>query len=542
MKRLHLPRQRGNRHLVYLETTPARGDVLRLALTDRALSSLQQRGLSVAPPPQEMVGKLLAEAEVVLDDLCARPDTSPLRDKLLLLIEGFARAEAVVRTAPDGNHRVVTNKMPVWSLRPEYPVQLARGLRRRLGLTQGRQRCVPWIAATATHLLFRRGMHGKRAVAPNLEARVLIITGNPSFERAVHPVRSLLDESVQCTTYDESLNTTSPYPGVLSVVSWSEMLLAMARPRKSTFRHLTGVWRDSAWWGREWLEEAQTNLSGVCRYYSTAAELYADAFRILLDGIEVVVTPQSASLQLRALLDVTQEVGVPVVVIPHGLYTDHAGWVGIEPTCFAVTGQQFADVLRRRSFRGRVEPVGATFFEEDSSRRTDIVVALRPIEKTSIASREALGSLILSVVEVGKRRDSNLTIGLRPHPRQTIREVEALIGRLMPDEKDRFVVDHRLKGQVWVGPESSVVAQARVDGVPVVLTVEPGMPTHYGFEHLPGVFLARGAEELPTRLIQALEYRDSPEAIETWRRLMAVDTGRGAATRISDIVFDYLDT
>jgi hypothetical protein len=207
-----LPRQLGNGHLVYLETTSARSDVVRLALTDRALSSLQQRGLSVAPPPLDVVEKLLAEAEVVLDDLCARSDTSPLRDKLLLLIEAFARAEAVVRTAPEGNHRVVTNRMPVWSLRPEYPVQLARGLRRRLGLGQGRRRRVPWLAATATHLLFRRGMHGRRAVAPNPEARVLIITGNPSFERAVHPVRSLLDESVQCTTYDESPQYKQPIP------------------------------------------------------------------------------------------------------------------------------------------------------------------------------------------------------------------------------------------------------------------------------------------------------------------------------------------
>jgi hypothetical protein len=371
----------------------------------------------------------------------------------------------------------------------------------------------------------------------------LLITGNQSFERAMAPVRQILEEeTVPNATYDESLNTSSPYPGVLSLLPWSTVISEVAKSRDLSLQYLIRVWQDHAWWGNRWLEEARTSLAGICRYYLTVAELYADAFRALIDGVDVVVTPQSASVQLRALLRAADQVGVPVVVIPHGLYTDKAGWVGLAPTCFAVTGERFAQILRRRGFAGRIELVGATFLEEYESQRTDVVIGLRPIEGTSIASSEALGSLVVSAVETIRELNPDLSIGVRPHPRQRVSEILALIHHLMPEERERLVVDHKVKGRILVGPESSIVAQARIEGVPVVLTVEPGMPTLYGFEDLPGVFMAQGPTEIRNQLTQALNYRDSPQTVGAWRGLLACDSGREAAARVSRIVIGYLES
>lgn len=542
MKFSRLPRQLGNQHLVYLETRPAHGEPERLAVTQRALSQVGTSGLSIAPPPQELVESLLAEAEVVLEDLCALPETSMLRDKLLLAIEAFARAEAVIRTAPQGTHNVISNRVPFWLLRPEHPTELARGVRRRLGLNHGRAQLVPWTAATAAHLLVRRAKHARHRASSRKTARVLLITGNASYERAINPVWQMLDRLfVESVIYDESLNTSSNYPGVLSVLPWGRVMSGIANSRGDSLEHLIRVWRDHRWWGNAWFEEAHSVLSGISRYYLTVAELYADAYRTLIDSAKIVITPQSASVQLRALLGVANEAGVPVIVIPHGLYLDNAGWTDLAPTCFAVTGERFARVLRQRGFEGRIELVGATFFEENETPRADVVVALRPIEKASIASREALRSLLVGVIDAVSSLNMELSIAVRPHPRQTVAEIRALMNRAISDDDQKIVLDHSAKGGVLIGPESSIVAHARIEGTPVVLLVEPGMPTMYRFENLPGVFLARGTSEIKNQLTRALGYEDTPESKGTWR-LQVANTERGSTDRLSEIILSYIDS
>lgn len=515
----------GNPHTIWVEAQEGSSSG-RVPITNRATGSDRGALAEGSDIDYLAVTQLMSLAEPIVDELCAVWPMSALRDKVLRVIETLAQAEAAVRVVVGDEPRVVEDYAPPWRLRPEYPVDLAAGVARNLGISYRSPRRVPWRIGAAAYLIGRRGM-GLTRRRQSESANVLLVTGNGSYQRAIEGVRRKLP--IPALVLDESLNTRAPDRHVFSRLSWWEPILAVGARNAHSTERLREVWSARDWWGNRWEPEGLAALKAVVKCYEPAARLFTEAWQRAIPDVQVVVTPQSPSLQLRCLIRAAGERDTPIVAVPHGQYVDGPEWRDVDVACWCVTDSSFAEVLRRRGVGERIATVGPTYFapvlEADV---VDFVIAVRPVESGVVASERVLIRLLVDAVGAVQCFNPGASIGIRVHPRQAIDEIESLIQRTEIPSSVR--IDYNLVGRVWIGPESSSLELALRLGVPVVLITRPGEPFTSNFaDHQ--LLRAEGIDDL-VHVIRRASVKTSSSETDLMERIRTLNAEVDAMTDV----------
>lgn len=516
----------GNPHTIWVESQEG-SRPCRVPITNRATDSDRGAHAEGSDIDYLAVTQLMSVAEPIVDELCAAWPMSALRDKVLRVIETLAQAEAAVRVVEGDEPRVVEHYVPPWRLRPEYPIDLAVGVARNLGISHRSPRRVLWRIGAAAHLIGRRGMSLTRR-RQSESANVLLVTGNGSYQRAIEGVRRKLP--IPALVLDESLNTRAPDPHVFSRLSWWEPILAVGARNVDLSNRLREVWSAQDWWGNRWGPEGLAALKAVVKCYEPAARLFTEAWRRAIPDVRVIVTPQSPSLQLRCLIRAADERDTPIVAVPHGQYVDGPEWRDVDVACWCVTDFSFAAVLRRRGVGDRIAVVGPTFLAPAlEADVVDFVIAVRPIETGVVASERALIRLLVDAIDAVQRINRGASIGIRVHPRQSIDEIRSLIRK--NEIRSTVRVGYHLVGRVWIGPESSSLELAHRLGAPVVLITRPGEPFASALAEGHQLLRAEGIDDL-VHVIRRASEKTSPSVTDLVERIRTLNAEVDAMTDI----------
>jgi len=478
---------------------------------------------AVAVPDIRVVKELLTEAVPVIDELTADPSAALLRDEFFQLVLSVARVEAALRELDPAESHVVygTRHLP----RPSRPARIAEGLARFIGAD------VEWIGPyrlsrfPAEIIGSGRALRWTRADRPDRPPRLALAVGGPSERRALEPVWSRLDGATMLDYGLEPDRTLAAFGAYLSAGDAVSSVDSVEFARRST-----RVWGTRDWWGARWLPWVRRSLQVMGRITLKEGVLFERAAMRALTDAEILVTAKVRYARSRAISSAARKLGVPTIAIQHGMYVDGNEWTDLQLDVFGVSGDSFADVLRRRGFDGEIVPVGAPFYTVPD-HEWDCGIALQPPEGVVITSdadyeRHAKAAYRAARSVFG----ADAVIGFRLHPREDGSMLRRMLGEDVAVSRD----PHR-GGTAWISIESSFIVEAILSGAPTIMMNLNDHPWEYGFADMPGISLARSQDEIERSLRNPAL---SEEHVDAWRQEFAVTTGTEAADAITALVAD----
>ena len=482
-------------------------------------------GDAVALPDIALVKELLDEAVPVVDALTDGPIESLLRDEFFRLVLNLARVEATLRSLDSTEEHLVVASQRL--SRPSRPGRIGAGLAEFLGANlewsgvRRPRRFPAGLVGSARALRWSQGTSGFDS------APIVGAIGGPSERRALEPVADQL-ESGSFALLDYGIQTNRDIPSLGSFMKWRDAFGVI--DHRSFFGRATDIWGSYAWWGARWLPWVKGSLSVMSKITLREAVLFREAALRALRGSSLLVTAKVRYARSRAIIAAAHELGLKTVAIQHGMYVDGTKWAEIGTDAFAVSGNSFAEILRRRGYQGEIVHAGAPFYRVPN-REWDCGIALQPPEGVVITSqadyeRHALWAYRSAVNLLG----DSATVGFRLHPREDEAALRSIIGDDPPMSRDP---DQGAK--LWITVESSFVVEAVLSEAPVALINFNSHPWEYRFAEMPGSWVATSEPELRTALGEMSQSGvDVP--VDLWRKEFAVATGDRAAQEIARIV------
>jgi hypothetical protein len=273
-------------------------------------------------------------------------------------------------------------------------------------------------------------------------------------------------------------------------------------------------------------------------------------------ALQSVVVPNDVVPELRLIVSLAQERGIPTLAVQHGVYLPPTPGIPEDPIDDRLEDLEVADKiavwseLTASALPDRADSVHVVGYPvpysvapprivEEPGRPRVVVLVQGPERTTALGSERMIGEHSEAAVRVTLDRFPRAKVTLRPHPSHDIRAVEAVLSRFpgadVSVDAATPIMEVLSGHHICIGSKSTASYQAALAGCAVVILNLTGSEWKWPLGGETPVPVARSKDELAAALTHAAS---SPNGLPGREELLtALGAGKGnGSARLSEAV------